>query len=270
MRGMDTKHVALYARVSTRDKDQDPEFHLRPLLEFAEANHRRVVEYVDWASGADLNRRDAWKRLEAAIDHGQVACVVTWKLDRAFRSTLDALTCLQDWTRRGVHFRCLIQADVDLSSPASVHDLGSGRGDGTITHIGSRSRGNGAGSPQRSRDRSSVFESPAERADAVDAVAKPVAGRSNQSARGGRTTRSRPIHYWPTPRNRLVAVRVSCWMPRTYSEVAPSGARQKDVRRWRARRLGSNPVRVILEAGHLSVVVGYELRDGRRLVVESG
>lgn len=109
-------HMALYARVSTRDKDQDPELQLRPLREYALAQRWRFVEYVDWASGADLKQRAAWARLTAAIERGEVVCVVTWKLDRAL-SMLDALATLQDWTRRGVRFRCLTQADVDLGSP---------------------------------------------------------------------------------------------------------------------------------------------------------
>jgi len=114
---MGASHVALYARVSTRDKDQDPELQLGALRQYAEANGWNFVEYVDWASGADLRRRVAWARLSGAIECGDVTSVITWKLDRAFRSTLDALTTLQEWSRRGVRFRCLTQADVDLSSP---------------------------------------------------------------------------------------------------------------------------------------------------------
>ncbi len=42
------KRVALYARVSTLDKGQDPETQLRPLREYAQRRGFAVVEeYVD-------------------------------------------------------------------------------------------------------------------------------------------------------------------------------------------------------------------------------
>lgn len=109
-------HVALYARVSTPDKDQDPELQLAPLREHARSRDLRTVEYVDWASGADLQGRTAWQKLGLAVERGEVSSVLVWKLDRAFRSTLHALATLEDWNQRGVGFRCLTQADVDLTS----------------------------------------------------------------------------------------------------------------------------------------------------------
>jgi DNA invertase Pin-like site-specific DNA recombinase len=47
------KRVALYARVSTLDKGQDPETQLLVLREYAErCGFRLVGEYVDHASGS--------------------------------------------------------------------------------------------------------------------------------------------------------------------------------------------------------------------------
>jgi DNA invertase Pin-like site-specific DNA recombinase len=46
--------VALYARVSTRDRDQDPELQLQPMREYAAARGWQVTEYVDQASAADM------------------------------------------------------------------------------------------------------------------------------------------------------------------------------------------------------------------------
>ena len=46
------KRVALYARVSTLDKGQDPKTQLRPLREYAQRRGLTVVEeYVDRALG---------------------------------------------------------------------------------------------------------------------------------------------------------------------------------------------------------------------------
>ncbi len=46
--------VALYARVSTSDKDQDPETHLIPLRDYCAAQGWEMVgEYVDHAPAND-------------------------------------------------------------------------------------------------------------------------------------------------------------------------------------------------------------------------
>ncbi len=65
--------LAIYARVSTRDKDQNPETQLLPLREFAAAQTWSIVgEFVDQASAVDLRARTAWRDLfgpsvEAAV-----------------------------------------------------------------------------------------------------------------------------------------------------------------------------------------------------------
>ena len=53
--------AALYARVSTDDKGQDPETQLHQLRQAAGVQGVRV--YVDRASAADLRGRTAWREL---------------------------------------------------------------------------------------------------------------------------------------------------------------------------------------------------------------
>jgi DNA invertase Pin-like site-specific DNA recombinase len=108
--------VALYARVSTRDKAQDPELQLHPLREYAAARGWRPTEYVDRAPAGDLAGRTAWARLLADVRRRRVDQVLAWKLDRPFRSTLHCLSTLQDWGHRGVGFACLTQ-EIDTTSP---------------------------------------------------------------------------------------------------------------------------------------------------------
>ena len=61
------KRVALYARVSTLDKGQDPETQLRPLREYAQRRGLTVVEeYVDRASGMSEERMQ-YKRPTATL-----------------------------------------------------------------------------------------------------------------------------------------------------------------------------------------------------------
>jgi DNA invertase Pin-like site-specific DNA recombinase len=109
--------VALYGRVSTRDKEQDPQLQLVPMREYATARGWDVAEYVDQASAGDLAGRTAWARLLEDARRRRIDHVLVWKLDRAFRSTLHCLSTLQDLEHRGVGFSCLTQAEVDTTSP---------------------------------------------------------------------------------------------------------------------------------------------------------
>ena len=56
--------VALYARVSTSDRDQDPETQLMPLRDYCRAQGWEIVgEYVDHPSARDLAHRTGWRQL---------------------------------------------------------------------------------------------------------------------------------------------------------------------------------------------------------------
>lgn len=109
--------VALYARVSTRDKDQDPELQLVPLREYVAARGWAATEYVDLAAAGDLAHRTAWARLLTDVAQRKVDLVLVWKLDRAFRSTLHALATLRDFEHVGVGFSALTQPELDTTSP---------------------------------------------------------------------------------------------------------------------------------------------------------
>jgi len=98
--------VAVYARVSTSDKDQNPDTQLLPLRDFCQAMGWDVYgEYVDQASASDLGHRVAWRRLldDAAKRRFNVALV--FKLDRAFRSVKDMHDTLAAWEVVAVGFQ---------------------------------------------------------------------------------------------------------------------------------------------------------------------
>ena len=109
--------VAMYARVSTRDKDQDPELQLVPLRAYVAARGWSGVEYVDVAAAGDLAHRTAWAQLLRDVHQRRVDLVLVWKLDRAFRSTLHALATLRDLEHAGVGFSALTQPELDTTSP---------------------------------------------------------------------------------------------------------------------------------------------------------
>lgn len=89
------KRVALYARVSTIDKDQDPELQLSRLREYARAHDWEItVQYVDHASGANWNRPEFLQLMEDVRRRKFDAILVT-RVDRFMRSERDLLNCLQ-------------------------------------------------------------------------------------------------------------------------------------------------------------------------------
>lgn len=108
--------VALYARVSTRDKDQDVELQLVPLREYVLAHGWEAVEYSDEAAAGDLAHRTDWQRLLDDAARRRIDRVLVWKLDRAFRSTLHALSTLRDLEHHGVGFASLTQPELDTTS----------------------------------------------------------------------------------------------------------------------------------------------------------
>ena len=108
--------VALYARVSTRDKDQDPELQLEAMRAYVAARGWEATEYVDTAAAGDLAHRTAWARLLADVARRRVDRVMVWKLDRAFRSTLHALATMRDFDHAGVGFAALTQPELDTTS----------------------------------------------------------------------------------------------------------------------------------------------------------
>ena len=111
-------NVALYARVSTTDKDQDPETQLLQLRDYCAAQGiEEWTEYVDKASAKDYVHRVRWAELHAAIRRRQVKLVLVWKLDRAWRGVRECLNDLEEWDQRGCFFRSITQEIMDTSIP---------------------------------------------------------------------------------------------------------------------------------------------------------
>lgn len=87
---------ALYARVSTIDKNQDPEVQLIRLRNFAEARGFEVHdEYVDFTSGADPNRPELTRMLQDARKR-TIHAILIVRLDRMMRSTINLLEVVKD------------------------------------------------------------------------------------------------------------------------------------------------------------------------------
>ena len=110
------RRAALYARVSTDDRGQDPETQLRQLREYAERRGFEVVEeLVDHASGT-REARPSYQRLLEAVRKRRVDVVLVWRYDRFARSTQALVNALAEFRALGVDF-ISYQENVDTTTP---------------------------------------------------------------------------------------------------------------------------------------------------------
>jgi len=110
------KRVAIYARVSTLDKGQDPETQLLALRMYAA--RRGFVptgEYVDYASGK-RDDRPQYQALLGAARQRHIDVVLVWRYDRFARSTQALVQALNEFHRLGVDF-ISYQENIDTTTP---------------------------------------------------------------------------------------------------------------------------------------------------------
>jgi DNA invertase Pin-like site-specific DNA recombinase len=106
--------VAIYARVSTDDKGQDPLNQLLELREFAARQAWTVVrEYTDEAT-AKNGERTGFKEMWADVAKHRFDLVLFWSLDRLTREgTYKTLTYLRRLTDAGVKFKSYTEQYID-------------------------------------------------------------------------------------------------------------------------------------------------------------
>lgn len=101
--------TGIYARVSKGDDSQDPENQLMRLRSYANERGWEVYhEYVDHVSGADANRPDL-KRMLSDARARRFGLVLTTKIDRIARSSLDLKLLISELEGRGIMFECADQ-----------------------------------------------------------------------------------------------------------------------------------------------------------------
>ena len=110
------KRVAIYARVSTVDKGQDPETQLLALRQYAERRGFQIVgEYIDYASGTREDRPHYRALLEAARKR-ELDVVLVWRYDRFARSTQALVHALKEVQSLSVDF-ISYQENIDTTTP---------------------------------------------------------------------------------------------------------------------------------------------------------
>ncbi len=112
----DSKRVALYARVSTNNR-QDPETQLLALREYAKARRLEVfAEYVDVGISGSKDSRPALNSLMADARKRRFDTVLVARFDRFARSTRHLVLALEEFNALGVDLISLSES-VDTSTP---------------------------------------------------------------------------------------------------------------------------------------------------------
>ena len=112
---MNRTKIAIYSRVSTKDKGQDTETQLRQLRDFASKQEGWTVirEYVDRVSGKNGDR-EQFQEMLAAASRREFDVVLFWALDRFSREGVYAtLQHLQRLTSYGVGYRSFTEQYLD-------------------------------------------------------------------------------------------------------------------------------------------------------------
>ena len=106
--------VALYARVSTKDKGQDTENQLKQLRAWCKKNkHKVTAEYIDKESGRKADRTQ-FKQLFIDARQGNFDMVLFWSLDRFSREGVrPTLSYLQQLDDANVAFRSHTEQYID-------------------------------------------------------------------------------------------------------------------------------------------------------------
>lgn len=109
--------VAIYARVSTRDKGQDPENQVHQLREFAEKHGTIYKVYTEEVSGGKSNRSE-FKQLLLEAYQKKFNLVVFWRLDRFSREgALPTLKYLKELRDHGVNYKSFTEPYLDSLGP---------------------------------------------------------------------------------------------------------------------------------------------------------
>ena len=110
--------VAIYTRVSTRDKGQDVENQRRQLADFVEKHGWETVRHFsDYASGKTSDR-EQFKKMFLAASKREFDVLLFWSLDRLSREgALETLQHLQKLTAYGVAYRSYTEPYLDSLGP---------------------------------------------------------------------------------------------------------------------------------------------------------
>jgi len=113
-----TINAAVYARVSTRDRGQDPEMQLAELREYiAKRGWQLAGEFVDVGVSGSKDSRPQLDAMMRLAKSRKLDVIAVWKLDRFGRSLRHLVDSLEELKAVGCAFVSL-RDNLDLSTPA--------------------------------------------------------------------------------------------------------------------------------------------------------
>ena len=116
MKNSVNKKAAIYARVSTFEKGQDPETQLIQLREYVSRRGFDLVgEYVDYASGT-TEHREQYQLMLDLVRKRKIDVVLVWRYDRFARSTHALVNALKEFHSLKVDF-ISYQENIDTTTP---------------------------------------------------------------------------------------------------------------------------------------------------------
>ncbi len=132
--------VALYARVSTDDKDQNPETQLIHLRKVCDAyGYKIVAEYVDKSSGRTISKRFAYQDMMLAASKHSFDAVMAFKLDRFHRNVIEQLNMVENLKNWGI----------DMISTTEAIDTSTAMGKMVLTFCAALNEGESAKTSER-------------------------------------------------------------------------------------------------------------------------
>jgi DNA invertase Pin-like site-specific DNA recombinase len=113
---MQTKHVAVYARISSSSQNLDAQVGELENWISIQPFKDNVIWYKDVASGTTM-ARPAMEKLLKAIAQNKVHTIVLWRLDRLGRTASKMVSLLHELFQRKINLISL-RDSLDLSTPA--------------------------------------------------------------------------------------------------------------------------------------------------------
>jgi DNA invertase Pin-like site-specific DNA recombinase len=110
--------AAIYARISTSNRQQSPQMQMREIRQFCKARGWKITgEYVDEGISGAKDSRPELNRLMHDAHKRRFDAVVVWKFDRFARSVSHLLRALENFEALGIEFVSLSES-LDTSTPA--------------------------------------------------------------------------------------------------------------------------------------------------------
>jgi len=107
--------AALYARVSTTDKGQDPEMQIRELREYAIKRGWTAAVFIDRISSREKHRPELEEMLKLCRRR-KIDAVLVYRFDRFARSMKELVNALEEFESMGIQFVSLHE-NVDTTTP---------------------------------------------------------------------------------------------------------------------------------------------------------